>query len=259
MIRSGKSEFTPEIDEPTDGDAADDASDLVRTLGLRSELVVPLTKRGRVLGAMQVANSASSRAYTADDLALAEAVAVRIASTVTNIRLTERHRTIATTLQASLLPASLPVIPGLEAAVRYWAAGEGTQVGGDFYDLFELDSGWAVVIGDVCGTGPEAASLTGLVRHTIPLVWQNASPDEVLLQVNKAVMNSDRRTFCTALFATLTRRRRRAFVSKWHRPVTLPIVHRARPGRTETVGGPGTLLGAFDEPRSRCVDRPGAG
>jgi serine phosphatase RsbU (regulator of sigma subunit) len=254
VIRSGASEFTPQIDEPTDDEATGDASDLIRELGLSSVLVVPLTKRGRVLGAMQVANSASSRAYTADDLALAEAVAVRIASTVTNIRLTERHRTIATTLQASLLPASLPVIPGLEAAVRYWAAGEGTQVGGDFYDLFELDTGWAVVIGDVCGTGPEAASLTGLVRHTIrALAWQNASPDEVLLQVNKAVMNSDRRTFCTAVFATLTKTSsgfRFEMASAGH---PLPIVHRASTGHTETVGGPGTLLGAFDEPRSLVV------
>jgi serine phosphatase RsbU (regulator of sigma subunit) len=254
VIRSGVSEFTPEIDEPTHDEATDDGPDLARALDLRSLLVVPLTKRGRVLGAMQVANSRSSRAYTADDLALAEAVAVRIASTVTNIRLTRRHRSIAVTLQASLLPASLPEIPGLETAVRYWAAGEGTQVGGDFYDVFELDEGWAVVIGDVCGTGPEAASLTGLVRHTIrALAWQNATPDEVLLQVNKAVMKSDRRTFCTALFATLTKTAsgfRFEMASAGH---PLPIIHRAGSGQTETVGAPGTLLGAFDEPRSLVV------
>ena len=48
---------------------------------------------------------------------------------------------IATTLQASLLPHALPDVPGIDIAVRYWAAGEGTTVGGDFYDMFDVDDG----------------------------------------------------------------------------------------------------------------------
>ena len=256
VIRSGRSEFFPEIDEDVirQADTTDESRDVARSLRLRSAMTVPLTKRGRVLGALHVANSRSSRAYTVDDLALAEAVAVRIASTVTNIRLTERQREIATTLQASLLPDALPGIPGVEVAVHYWAAGEGTQVGGDFYDVFELDEGWAVVIGDVCGIGPEAASLTGLVRHTIrALAWQNAAADEVLGQVNQAVIRSGRRTFCTALFAKLTRTRagfRFEMAAAGH---PLPIVHRAASRKAETFGTPGTLLGAFEDSRSSVV------
>ena len=255
VIRSGRSEFYPEIDEAVlrAADTTDDVRDVVRALALRSVITVPLVKRGRVLGAMQFVYSRSSRAYTEADLALAQAVAARIASTITNIRLVEHQRMIATTLQASLLPESLPTIPGLEVAVRYWAAGEGTAVGGDFYDVFALDDGWAVVIGDVCGTGPKAASLTGLVRHTIrALAWQHASHEEVLKQVNEAVLRSGRATFCTALFATLTRTQsgfRFEMASGGH---PLPIVHRAR-GGTETVGRPGTLLGAYPDSKSFTI------
>jgi PAS domain S-box-containing protein len=251
VIRSARSEFFPEIDEQVlrEADTTDDARDVVRSLGLRSAIAVPLMKRGRVLGAMQFVNSQSSRPYTHADLALAEAVAARIASALANMRLIERQRLIATTLQSSLLPDSLPAIPGLEIAVGYWAAGEGTEVGGDFYDVFDLDSGWAVVIGDVCGTGPAAASLTGLVRHTIrALAWQGAPHDEVLRHVNNAVLRSGRATLCTALFATLTtseRGFRFEMVSGGH---PLPIVLRADDS-IETIGAPGTLLGAFSDPR----------
>jgi PAS domain S-box-containing protein len=251
VIRSGRSEFHPEIDEETlrEADTTDEARDVARALDLRSAIAVPLVKRGRVLGAMQFVNTRSSRAYTSADLTLAEVVAARIASALANMRLRAHQRLIATTLQSSLLPESLPEIPGLEVAVGYWAAGEGTEVGGDFYDVFEVDSGWAVVIGDVCGTGPVAASLTGLVRHTIrAAAWQRAPHDEVLRQVNNAVLRSGRSTFCTALFATLTetaRGYRFEMVSGGH---PLPIVLRAD-GTTETVGSPGTLLGAFADPR----------
>jgi PAS domain S-box-containing protein len=255
VIRSGRSEFHPVIDEQVllEADATDEARDVVRSLALRSAIAVPLVKRGRVLGAMQFVNSESSRAYTEADLALAEAVAARIASTLTNIRLTERQRMIATTLQASLLPDSLPEIDGLEIAVRYWAAGEGAQVGGDFYDVFEIDTGWAVVIGDVCGTGPAAASLTGLVRHTIrALAWQNASHAEVLRQVNNAILRSGRSTFCTALFATLTRTTDGFLFETASGGHPLPIVRHGA-GAARSTGKPGTLLGVYPQSRSTTV------
>jgi PAS domain S-box-containing protein len=255
VIRSGRSELHPEIDEQVllDADATGEAQEVVRSLGLGSAIAVPLVKRGRVIGAMQFVNSVSSRSYTDADLALAEAVAARIASALTNFRLTEHQRMIATTLQASLLPDSLPEIPDLEIAVRYWASGEGTQVGGDFYDVFEVDDGWAVVIGDVCGTGPAAASLTGLVRHTIrAIAWQNAPHDEVLRQVNTAILRSGRATFCTSLFATMTRRGPGFSFEMASGGHPLPILVRTG-GGTEAVGTPGTLLGVYADPRTFTV------
>ena len=165
VIRTVQTEFYPEIDREVMAnlDATEEEVAIIEQLALRSSITVPLVKRGRVFGAMQFVMSSSSRRYTSDDVMLANAVAGRIAATLENRRLHEVQRDIAETLQRSLLPASLPDIPGLEVAVRYWAAGEGSTVGGDFYDLFAItDDTWAVVIGDVCGTGPRAASLTGL-------------------------------------------------------------------------------------------------
>jgi len=81
----------------------------------------------------------------------------------------ERHaRTLARTLQQTLIPPELPSIPGLDLAAAYRPAGDGSVVGGDFYDVFPLGvADWIVVIGDVCGKGVEAAALTALVRHTV--------------------------------------------------------------------------------------------
>ena len=88
--------------------------------------------------------------------------------------ITERRRAekavehIAGTLQESLLPSHLPVIPGIETAVDFRAAGEEHLVGGDFYDLFQRDDeSWTVIVGDVLGKGATAAATTGLARYTL--------------------------------------------------------------------------------------------
>ena len=120
-------------------------------------------------------------------------------------------------------------------------------VGGDFYDVFEVDDGWAVVIGDVCGTGPAAAPLTGLVRHTIRAsAWHDAPHDEVLRQVNTAILRSGRATFCTSLFATMTRSRT-ASRSRWRRVVIRSRSSSARAARPSRRH-PGTLLGVYADP-----------
>ncbi len=256
VIRSGRSEFYPEIDDEVieRADPTAEARDVLHDLGLRSAIAVPLEKRGRILGAIQFVNVESSRRYTVDDLALARAAAARIASSLEYIRLNEHQRKIATTLQASLLPAKLPDIAGIDIAVRYWATGEGTVVGGDFYDVFEVDAEhWAVVIGDVCGTGPAAAALTGLARHTIRAsAWHGADHEGVLRNVNNAVLRSGQVTFCTALYGTLAHAPGGFTFEMASGGHPLPILRRAD-GGTETLGQPGTLLGAFPDSRSVTV------
>ena len=110
----------------------------------------------------------SGRRFDDDDVLLAEDLARRAAVAVDNARLYSERAQIARTLQDSLLPPQLPTIPGVEVAARYVAAGEGIEVGGDFYDLFDLGTGdWSVVMGDVCGKGADAAALTALARYTL--------------------------------------------------------------------------------------------
>jgi PAS domain S-box-containing protein len=250
VIRSGVTEFYPEISDDLIAalDIDDDARELVASLDLRSAITVPMRKRGRVVGALQFIASSRSRRYTADDVALAETLAGRIASSIENLRLREREREIAHTLQRSLLPPSLPAMPGIDTAVRYWPHGEATEVGGDFYDLFALeDEGhFALVLGDVCGTGPAAAALTGLARHTIrDSAWHGDEPAEVLGALNRAVRRSGSDTFLTCLYATVdtTLDAVRLNLAYGGHPLA---VHVGADG-PELLGVPGTLLGTFDQ------------
>ncbi len=249
VMRTGEAEFHPEIPEDLLESAhSDELRELVGHLSPRSSICVPLTKRGRVLGALQFVTSSSSRRYTSDDLALARTVANRIASSIENLRLHEQQRMIASTLQRSLLPAALPSVPGVDIAARYWAAGTGVDVGGDFYDVFQLreEGDWALVIGDVCGTGPEAAALTGLARHSIRgSAWHGDSPVEVLASLNHAVLEAGTGRFLTAAYSTLRFEGERAVLTVACGGHPMPL-HAGRDG-VRSVGTPGTLLGMFED------------
>lgn len=250
VIRTGATEFVPDLTEAvmTELNATDDERAIIDQLALRSAIAVPIIKRGRTLGAIQFVMSSSSRRYTEDDVTLAHTVAGRIASSLENHRLNDEQRSIAQTLQRSLLPTSLPTIPTVEIAVRYWPAGETTEVGGDFYDVFGLDinNQWAIVIGDVCGTGPAAAALTGLARHSIrDSAWHADPPVEVLRSLNRAIIRSQSGSFLTAAYAVLNTASRRPELIVACGGHPLPI-HATATGATR-IGIPGTLLGVVAE------------
>ena len=251
VIRTGEAEFHPDItaDELDELQANDELRETIAKLDLRSTIAVPLRKRGRILGALQFAMSSRSRRYTSDDVALAQSVADRIASSIENLRLYELQRDIARTLQRSLLPPTLPTIDGIDVAARYWPIGEANEVGGDFYDVFALErpGHWALVIGDVCGTGPEAAALTGLARHSIrESAWHGDSPADVLRSLHRAVRNSATRTFLTAIYATVDTTGPRPTLTVTCGGHPLPIHVDGRTKAAVTVGSPGTLLGMVD-------------
>lgn len=248
VIRSGATEFHPEISDDLIAalDLDDDAKELVASLDLGSAITVAMKKRGRVIGALQFVATTHSRRYTADDVALAETLAGRIASSIDNLRLREREREIARTLQRSLLPPSLPDVPGIGAAVRYWPRGQASEVGGDFYDLFALeDAGrFALVLGDVCGTGPAAAALTGLARHTIrDSAWHGDAPTDVLAALNRAVRRSGDGTFLTCVYATVDTADDAVEMTLAYGGHPL-AVHVGAQGPS-TIGVPGRLLGPF--------------
>jgi serine phosphatase RsbU (regulator of sigma subunit) len=249
VIRSGVTEFFPEISDELIAalDLDDEARDLVANLELRSAITVAMKKRGRIIGALQFIASTESRRYTADDVALAETLAGRIASSIENLRLHEREHEIAYTLQRSLLPPSLPDIPGIDTAVRYWPHGTASEVGGDFYDLFALDEAghYALVLGDVCGTGPAAAALTGLARHTVrDSAWHGDAPAGVLAALNRAVRRSGADTFLTCVYATIdtTGDAVELTVAYGGHPFAVHV----GPHGSSSIGAPGTLLGPFD-------------
>ncbi len=256
VIRTGRTEFYPDItdDVLASLDATDEQRAIVEQLALRSSIAVPLIKQDRILGAIQFVMSSSSRRYTADDVALAHTVAGRIASSLENHRLHEDQADIAMTLQRSLLPATLPDIPGVDMAVRYWAAGDANEVGGDFYDAFALDNTgqWAIVIGDVCGTGPAAAALTGLARHTIRAsAWHGDTPVEVLTTLNRAVQRADTDSFLTAVFAVITIDGPTTQLTLATGGHPLPVL--VKDGVASNLGTPGTLLGVLDSVRVESV------
>jgi serine phosphatase RsbU (regulator of sigma subunit)/PAS domain-containing protein len=204
----------------------------------------PLTARdGTELGRIDVAGKIDGEFAPADE-ALLEDLA-RIASlAIENARLEERERHIARTLQDSLLPRELPEIDGLEVGARFLAGGEGTTVGGDLYDLFPVDDQWALVVGDVCGKGAEAAALTGMVRYTLRAESvHHSSPCDVLRLLNDAIIRQlgDGR-FCTVLHGRVTvggGSARLVLAAAGHPP---PLVLRAG-GRVEVVPAEGPLLG----------------
>jgi PAS domain S-box-containing protein len=249
VIRTGRAELITDVAELDldSADVSDDARAVLERLQLRSAITVPLIKRGRVLGALQLIMSRSGRLYGPDDLALAEAVGVRIASSLQNQRLSDEQRHIAQTLQASLLPSELPKVPGLDIAVRYWAKGEGVDVGGDFYDIFEIRDGlWAFVLGDVCGAGPQAAATAGLLRHTIAAsAWHGDWPEEVLHSLNRTMRNRDAGPFCTVLYGTVEATAAGPKLTVVCGGHPLPVLV-GPDGSAEPFGQPGTLIGPLE-------------
>jgi PAS domain S-box-containing protein len=211
----------------------------------------PMRLRDRELGAITFASLESGRRFDPHDVAIAEDLALRAAAAVENARLYETRSAIAQTLQTSLLPPVLPDLPGMEIAAAYRAAGEGYEVGGDFYDVFSTtDDQWYAVIGDVCGKGAEAAAVTALARYTIrAAAVRRRSPSAILRWLSDAMIQQSDGTgrFCTIACAHLD-------LGRWPARVTiacgghpLPLALRAG-GGAEEVGAPGTLLGLVPDP-----------
>src|SRR4051794_20324572 len=207
VLRSGKAMLLEQMDPERLRTYAqsDEHFELMMRLGYHSAIVVPLAARSRRLGTLSLLRMQDDAAYDRDDLLLAETLGRRAALALENARLYASTRHIARTLQQSLLPRAMPEIPCVHLAARYRAAAEGQDVGGDFYDAFQIsEDRWGIAIGDVCGKGPEAAALTALARYTIRAV-ADRGPAEVMTLLNEAVLRDqgvDER-FLTALFAEL--------------------------------------------------------
>jgi len=241
-------------DQMIEGASLDDAHlGLFRQLGARSIILFPLVARGRSLGVVSLVRTSATEPFSDDDLSLVGELASRAALAIDNGQLFHSRNRVARSLQAALLPPVLPDAPGLQLAARYDVAETDVAIGGDFYDVIPIAPGvWGVVVGDVCGRGPDAAALTGLVRHTVrSTVVREQRPSRVLGQTNEAVLNQiDDSRFCTAAYLQVLTEGGgsdvvRIVASSAGHPQ--PILVRAD-GRTEPIACAGTLLGVVDDP-----------
>jgi serine phosphatase RsbU (regulator of sigma subunit) len=210
----------------------------------------------RVLGLVSF-GWADAREFDIAEVALMQALADHLAAAVERARLTrvntellaERTR-VAETLQRSLLPAPLPDWPGVVMAAGYEPADVGTEVCGDFYDVFEANDGsLIVVIGDVAGRGIEAAGLTGMARHTLRALASDMSPQEALLRLNTAVVDRSRsgdQRLLTAGIVRLFQEERGLCAEVALAGHCMPVLLACRSARH--VGTPGMMLGATDAP-----------
>jgi PAS domain S-box-containing protein len=252
VLRTARSELHQDLQEELENWSGEGPPyfRLARALGMRSAIVVPMSSRGRTFGALTLATDAAGRCFDEQDLELAEELARRCATAVDNARLFSERAYIARTLQQSLLPAELPDIPGIEAAARFRPTGEGNDVGGDFYDLFESGAGgWTIVMGDVCGKGPDAAAITALARYTLrAAAMRERLPSHSLHILNEALLRQrDDRRFCTVAYVHLQVSQGGAHVGCAVGGHPLPLLLRSN-GAVEEVGAPGSLLGIHSDP-----------
>jgi serine phosphatase RsbU (regulator of sigma subunit) len=216
---------------------------LLREVGFRSVLLVPLRARGRSLGVMTLVNAESLRRFDESDRQFAEDVATRAAVAVENARLATARRQTAQTLQRNLLPEVVPEVEGWEIAALYRSAdaADEVEVGGDFYDFLPVDGGWIALIGDVTGKGVEAATMTSLVRHGARFLSRyERSPSRILAGLNEALQERPGLWLCTALCVRLEASRV-VICSAGHPP---PLIVRDD-GRVREIGGAGPILGAW--------------
>ncbi|RKN37265.1 SpoIIE family protein phosphatase [Streptomyces hoynatensis] len=212
-------------------------------------IVLPLNARNRVIGLLALGKPTDER-FRQDILELAEDLARRAALALDNARLYSERTAISQSLQRSLLPPELPAIDGVEVEVIYRAAGEGNEVGGDFYDVFPIrDGAYGFAIGDVCGTGPLAAAVTGLARHALRLLAREGlGGPAVLERLNSAILEEGSRgRFLTLLYGEL-----------WPQPeggAELKMVCAGHPlplrltpdGEVEPAASPQPLLGVLED------------
>ncbi|WP_233273530.1 SpoIIE family protein phosphatase [Streptomyces broussonetiae] len=229
--------------------------------GVTGYVCVPLATRGRTFGTLTLL--ATALTLDGHTIALAQELARRAASSADNAhQFTDRVR-LAHDLQAGLLPPELPRIPGVTLAASYHPAGEGLDVGGDFYDVFPLSGDrWAFMIGDVSGRGALAATTTGMVRHTARAAARlRNDPPAVVAAINDALTAgiADEDQFVSLVYGELRHSPSRLALSLIRAGHVPPLVRRAD-GTVEELTHPGLLLGIRPDPAFCPFDidlRPG--
>ena len=245
VMRGGPSFLAPRV---SDDELVSYATDerhlrLLRAVGFRAVMIVPMRAHGETVGALTFVAAESGRAFDEDDLALAEEIGWRAGLAVANARAFTERAQIARTLQASLRPPDLPEVEGWEAASLHEPVGEANDVGGDFFELFAVAGGWMAMIGDIEGKGAGAAAVTALARHTLHAVAQlTGDAPTAIRQLDRRLRGGPEMNLCSVALVQL--RGDGAYVLSAGHP---PPIHMSRAGAHE-IEAVGPLPGAFPEP-----------
>lgn len=221
--------------------------ELMRESGYGALAAIPMFARGRMLG---VISFLRPEPFAEPELQLLEDLTGRASLAFDNARLYAERAHVAHTLRHSLMPAALPRVSGLQLESFFQPMGAGSEVGGDFYDVFADGEDTWLVVGDVCGKGAEAAVLTGFLRHTtVAYARESEGPASVLTRVNDAMLEHDfDGRFATAILARLGFRDDGVHVVLAAAGHPAALVSRAN-GGAEELGACGTLLGVFPDPQ----------
>ncbi|MFG2863420.1 SpoIIE family protein phosphatase [Streptomyces sioyaensis] len=204
-VRTGR----PILVSHADGDdlariaRSEHAATLLASAGVHSYLLAPLIARGHILGCLGLTRAGNPQPFDEDDLALAAELASRAAVCIDNARSHQSVRNAAETLQRSLLPDHPPHLPGLQIASRYRPAQATYEIGGDWYDVLPLDDDkTALVVGDVMGSGIDAAATMGRLRTaTSAFADLDLDPAQVLQHLDKITSGLEH-YIATCVFAT---------------------------------------------------------
>jgi PAS domain S-box-containing protein len=232
----------PEDEGPPEGGSVEHP--LGQTIA--STMSMPLVVDREEIGALHV-GTLFARRFTRDDWALLELAADRAALGIQRARLFHREHAIAVELQRSLLPAALPEVPGVAIAARYFAAGSGTQVGGDWYDMVvQPDGRLLLIIGDVAGRGIAAASTMGQLRSALrAYALDGHSPGSLLERLNAFQIGLRNRGMTTVMLASVdVEGRRLTYAKAGHPPALLVDAAGATRWLDDVQGVP---LGALDD------------
>lgn len=205
VIRTGRTRWSGEMDDAFLSSTTQDEEHLalVKTLGFRSYVSVPLQHGGETLGCVTLVSV--TRRYGIDDVAFAEQLAEQVAAVVHKARRFDMETRMSHILQSTLLPKRFPEIPGLALHTRYIAASEGLEVGGDFFDIVPVSKNRvAFMIGDVAGHDGDAAALMGQLRSAArTLVGRVASPADMIGALQQSWGRLDFDRMATGIFGQL--------------------------------------------------------
>ena len=244
---TGKSVLLAHADDPSVLGTGPGGTPLLMRLGATSLICVPISDGSTGYGALTLARQAANGPFSVADLGLAEDLGQHLANAIRVDRMFRRKSEAAESLQASLMPASLPTVPWLEFAAAYIGAQQWQETSGDFYDVFPASDGWAIAIGDVCGKGQDAAAMTAAARHSIrALAHVHDAPADVLTAANQVLLAGDYgERFVTASLAFLRQHEGRVQVRLGGCGHPGPALVRAD-GRVEILEADGMPLGLFD-------------